>query len=190
MTHDELSGTTCCKHPAAAMINRVNLQLASTIFLQIGNQPPDALLDTASLHWKHLRKEPLDAFGVLRLRWLFPTFVRTSLPLPVMRKRFEVPLWVFSLYFPSFILRGTVITPLIQNSAVLGIERTRTRPRPRMCYHPILAQTPGRLSYFFAFVGASTISTLRPSIAGGCSITLKSDSSSATSFRSCKAKLT
>jgi hypothetical protein len=79
MTHDELSGTTCCKHPAAAMINRVNLKLASTIFLQIGNQPPDALLDTASLYWKHLRKEPLDALWCVASQVALPHFCANQL---------------------------------------------------------------------------------------------------------------
>src|SRR5512143_325627 len=38
----------------------------------------------------------------LRRRWLLPPLVRTSLPLPVSRKRFEVALCVFSLYLPDF----------------------------------------------------------------------------------------
>src|SRR6185503_9254711 len=45
-------------------------------------------------------------FDVCRRRWLLPPFVRTTLPEPVRRKRLEVALWVFSLFFPAFALRG------------------------------------------------------------------------------------
>jgi hypothetical protein len=36
--------------------------------------------------------------GVRRLKWLLPPFVRTRRPDPVTRNRFEVALWVLSLY--------------------------------------------------------------------------------------------
>jgi len=54
---------------------------------------------------------------VRRLKWLFPPFVRTKIPDPVKRKRFEVALWVLILYLPVVCLRGTLKTPLTQNSA-------------------------------------------------------------------------
>lgn len=46
-------------------------------------------------------------FEVRRRRWLFPPLVRNKTPDPVRRNRFEVALWVFNLYLPVFILRGT-----------------------------------------------------------------------------------
>ena len=46
-------------------------------------------------------------FEVRRRKWLLPPLVRTTLPEPVRRKRFEVALWVLSLVFPpAFALRG------------------------------------------------------------------------------------
>lgn len=49
---------------------------------------------------------------VRRRKWLLPPFVRTTMPDPVMRNRLDVALWVFSLYFPAFCLRGTCEPPL------------------------------------------------------------------------------
>jgi hypothetical protein len=45
---------------------------------------------------------------VRRRKWLLPPFVRIKVPDPVRRNRLEVALWVFSLIFPAFALRGTV----------------------------------------------------------------------------------
>src|SRR5450759_239913 len=45
--------------------------------------------------------------AVRRRRWLFPPLVRTTIPDPVMRNRFEVALWVLSLTFPSFTFLAT-----------------------------------------------------------------------------------
>ena len=49
----------------------------------------------------------LTRLGVRRRRWLLPPLVRTKIPVPVTRKRFEVALWVLSLYFVVVCLRGT-----------------------------------------------------------------------------------
>jgi len=48
-------------------------------------------------------------FDLRRRKWLLPPLVRTILPEPVMRKRLEAALWVFSLYF--FVAFGMVYIP-------------------------------------------------------------------------------
>jgi hypothetical protein len=53
----------------------------------------------------------LTRLDVRLLRWLLPPLVRTTTPVPVTLKRFEVALWVFSLYFVVVCLRGTSVTP-------------------------------------------------------------------------------
>jgi hypothetical protein len=40
-----------------------------------------------------------------------PPLVRTTLPDPVTPNRFDVALWVFSLYLATFLLAGTALTP-------------------------------------------------------------------------------
>lgn len=72
---------------------------------------PRPLVGTISLNRRLVR------FGVTRRRWLFPILVRTNLPVPVRRKRFDVALWVFILYFLVLFLRGTVLSSLTQNTA-------------------------------------------------------------------------
>ena len=48
-----------------------------------------------------------ESFALVRLdvrrrKWLLPPLVRTIFPVPVILKRFEVALWVFSLYYLPF----------------------------------------------------------------------------------------
>ena len=46
--------------------------------------------------------------GVTRRLWLLPILVRTILPVPVIRNRFDVALCVLILYFFTLFLRGTI----------------------------------------------------------------------------------
>ena len=55
----------------------------------------------------------LARFDLRRRKWLFRPFVRNILPLPLLRKRFAVALWVFNLYFFFFFLRGLILISLI-----------------------------------------------------------------------------
>src|SRR5512139_1333319 len=63
---------------------------------------------------------------VRRRRWLLPPFVRTSLPEPVRRNRFEVALWVFSLYLPVFALRGITVCSFQTKYTVRCLFQTMT----------------------------------------------------------------
>jgi hypothetical protein len=70
-------------------------------------------------NWRFVR------LGVRRRRWLLPPFVRTSIPDPVKRNRFEVALCVFNLYFPVLGLRGTIL--LLSNHTKFRGVRIMTR---------------------------------------------------------------
>jgi len=60
---------------------------------------------------------------VRRRKWLLPPFVRIKTPDPVKRNRFEVALWVFSLVFGTFTLRGTAKLLLLSKLAVCTRNR-------------------------------------------------------------------
>jgi len=128
-----------------------------------------------SVNWR------LTRLGVRRRRWLLPIFVRTSMPVPVTRKRFAVALCVLILYFPSRCLRGTVnllshkIPRILHTSADVEQFDQQVRSAQR--------------GYFFlgGLPGASTINMVRPSSAGACSTMATSAKSSATSLRSVSA---
>src|ERR671922_959051 len=59
-------------------------------------------------------------FDVRRRRWLLPPLVRTTLPEPVRRKRLDVALWVLSLVFVAFALRGIVVLTLLSDKIKRG----------------------------------------------------------------------
>src|SRR5215211_6827089 len=61
---------------------------------------------------------------VRRRRWLLPPLVRTTLPEPVRRKRLDVALWVFSLVFVTFALRGILACSFQTKYAVLRFFST------------------------------------------------------------------
>ena len=125
-----------------------------------------------------------------RRKWLWPPFVRTTLPDPVMRNRLDVALWVFSLYFPAFCFCGTVnllftklcglLKSRITNNIFPSVEQYCTRIFR-------LGKSPPRNYYFFSFFGASIIVITRPSILGICSTTDTSSNSCAISFKSSRA---
>src|SRR5215211_414501 len=66
-----------------------------------------ALTSSISDNWAFVRLD------VRRRRWLLPPLVRTTLPEPVRRKRLDVALWVLSLVFVAFALRGIVVLTLL-----------------------------------------------------------------------------
>ncbi len=65
-------------------------------------------------------------FEVRRLKWLLPPFVRTTIPVPVTRKRFAVALCVLSLYF-LFLLLLLLLTatmaPVVQIRSLKAADR-------------------------------------------------------------------
>ena len=151
--------------------------------LHVRGQAVDRLDDPPAFDGHHFRQAgALVRLDVRRRRWLLPPLVRTSIPDPVRRKRLEVALWVFILYFPACLLAWHDLTPFTQNSAVLQSHpRLSTR---KSCKRMKSAQ---RVYFLLGFPGASTISMVRPSRAGACSTIATSASSSATSFRSARA---
>ena len=72
----------------------------------------------------------LERLEVRRRKWLLPILVRTSIPVPVTRKRLAVALWVLILYFPTVGLRGTAnllshkIPRILLTSADVNKNRT------------------------------------------------------------------
>jgi len=121
---------------------------------------------------------------VRRRRWLLPPFVRTSFPDPVTRKRFEVALWVFSLYFPVVCLRGTFLLLSLFGQPYTGRQNCRPVGYAIVTFFLEKAYSASLYFFFAALPGASTISMVRPSRAGDCSTSATSESSSAISFRS------
>ena len=119
---------------------------------------------------------------VRRRKWLLPPFVRTSFPEPVRRKRFEVALWVLSLYFLTFTFLDTTYSFHKNTAGWVILPRRLTSLR--VFYFLV------RVLIFFgggAFVGAKTSIIRRPSSLGDCSIVLISDNSSAISRKSSSA---
>src|SRR3990172_1233753 len=124
---------------------------------------------------------------VLRRRGLLPPLVRTSIPEPVRRKRLAVALWVLSLYLPLDGLRGTVV--LLSHKIPRCRDNHSAARQTAEGLYLFDLRTATAPVYFFLvpLLGDSTISIVRPSNAGDCSIAATSDKSSATDLRSSSA---
>src|SRR5258706_2112501 len=143
-------------------------------------------------------KFALVRFEVRRRKWLLPPLVRTTLPEPVRRKRFEVALWVLSLVFPpAFALRGIADFSFqtILDKINRGTKRTPADFQHLwdLPYDSALASfSAGACSLFSFFLttplrGAINTSIVRPSICGACSTMATSASAAAISFKSSSA---